>query len=313
MTGNENVIETSFTRLRQLSLIRANGTDAETFLQGQLSNDVRKLTVSSGQLASYNSPKGRMLAVLHLLKLGEDIGLEVHRSVLEATLKRLRMFVLRSKVVLSDVSSSWPVLGLAGPSSVEVLTSLGLPAPTQILATALSGDLVVMRRFGALPRYSVHGPANTIDDLERRLTSVLPRGDEIGWKKIDLDAGLPTIYPETSDHFVPQMCNLDLLGGISFDKGCYTGQEIVARLHYLGTLKRRMYQAQVMATALPGQPVFDANGDTQAVGEVVDAVHCDGDSQILVVLQMAHAAGDLRLGALNGATIRSLRGPAIDA
>lgn len=209
--------------------ILAAGADADAFLQGQLTQDLRRLH-GDPLLAGYCSPKGRLLAVMQLQRAPQGVILELHRGVLDATLRRLKMFVLRSRVTLEA------------------------------------------------------------------LDPAVPQSADESWRKLQIARGVPTVFPATGDHFVPQTCNLDVLGGISFDKGCYTGQEIVARLHYLGQVKRRMFRARCAAPAAPGSPVFDARGDAQAVGEIVDWV--DGDA--LAVLQLAHAGGDLRLGALDG-------------
>ncbi len=255
--------KTCVVRLDFLGALRATGADADAFLQGQLSNDLRKLTPELGQLSSYNSPKGRMLAVLHLQRDAHGIRAEVHRSVLEPVLKRLRMFVLRSKLVL-DIDAE-PVLGLIGDGAVNFLRERGLPAPEAALACASDKGVTVMRRIGDVPRFSIRGTVDwTIN------------GSENDWRRADIEAGIPTIYPETQDRFVPQWCNLDQLGGISFDKGCYTGQEIVARIHYLGEVKRRMRLVELDALAGPG-------GET-AQGEVVcSALTGDGRHRALVV------------------------------
>ncbi len=219
--------ETRVIHLDFLGALRVTGADGDAFLQGQLSNDIRKLTPERGQLSSYNSPKGRMLAVLHLQRDAQGIRAEVHRSVLEAVLKRLRLFVLRSKAALSIDND--PMFGLIGADAAEFLRERGLPAPETPLSCAAANGVTVMRRIGDTPRFSIHGAVDwTVN------------GTEDDWKRADIEAGVPTVYPQTQDHFVPQWCNLDQLGGISFDKGCYTGQEIVARIHYLGEVKRRM-------------------------------------------------------------------------
>ena len=300
-----NFMDQSFVaKLSQHGFVRAQGADARTFLQGQLSNDLRRLSADRAQLSSYNSPKGRMLAVLHLIADADDVVIELHHSVLGATLKRLRMFVLRAKVTLEDISSACCALGLAGPQAAEWLRAQALPAPAAALETAAAGELVVMRRLGDVPRYSVHGPAAAIDALHAQWQQHA-QGSERDWQRLDILAGVPTVFSETVDHFVPQMANLDRLGGISFDKGCYTGQEIVARLHYLGQLKRRMFRSRVdgHASVTPGTAIYDA-GETQAVGEVLQSAN-DGDGCLLsVVLQLSHAgSAQLRLGSADGPLI----------
>lgn len=217
-----------------LGRIRVGGADAESFLQGQLTQDLR--SVQDRPLwAGYCSAKGRLLAVMTLIRSENGIDLELHHSLIQATLKRLKMFVLRSKVTLDELPS-----------------------------------------LAAL--------------------------DEVAWKRQNIAAGMPVIYPETSDHFVPQMVNLDQLGGISFSKGCYTGQEIVARLHYLGNLKRRMFLVHGTGSPpAPGTAIYHG-ADTQAVGEVVDSVGDAGGCLISAVLQLgASQSSELHLG--DGSTL----------
>lgn len=295
--------DTFVASLSHLANVRILGADAETFLQGQLSNDVRLITSERAQITSYNSPKGRMLAVLHLLRDAQSqIVAEIDRSVLDATVKRLRMFVLRSKVTLEVLET--PALGIAGLRAVESLLSVALPAPNQAMDCAQHGELTVVRRHGELPRFTVHGPAAALADLQQRLALDVETGNEQDWRRLDVLAGVPTVFAETSDHFVAQMANLDMLGGISFNKGCYTGQEIVARLHYLGQLKRRMFRCRSAATGIaPGTSVY-AEGEAQAVGEVVQAVNADGGSLLNIVLQLSQAEStQLRLGSGDGAAL----------
>lgn len=287
--------------LHHLGFIQVQGADADAFLQGQFSNDIALLTPKRAQLSSYNSPKGRMLAVLQLVRTQNGITLELERSMLDATLKRLRMFVLRSKVTLTDAGTEVATLGLSGNEAVATLTAAGLPAPAQVFDCAQHGELNVMRRCGTLPRFSIQGPASAISALQKQLAAQIPVADADSWRRLDIIAGVPTVLPQTSDHFVPQMANLDLLGGISFNKGCYTGQEIVARLHYLGQLKRRMFHCRTMATEIePGTSIYDSSSE-QAVGEVAQTASAHGGSLLSVVLQLAHATSEnLHLGTPSG-------------
>jgi hypothetical protein len=261
--------------LTHLALIGAGGPDAAAFLQGQLSNDVRKLGPARAQLSSCNSPKGRMLAVLHLLRRDDaTFVLELHRGLLEPVLKRLKMFVLRSKVTLTELADH-EVHGLAGPDAAQVLADLGLPAPGAALDCGWSGDVCVTRRIGDLPRFTLLAPRSA--GLAQRLATRAQAGTAEDWKRLEIEAGVPTVYPETQDHFVAQMCNLDALGGISFDKGCYTGQEVIARVHYRGAVKRRMTLQRLEGPAPPP-------GTRLESGEVVDAVaHPEGGTLALVV------------------------------
>jgi folate-binding protein YgfZ len=281
-------------------LIRASGADASTFLQGQLSSDLRLLSPARAQLSSVNSPKGRMQAVLLLLRLGEAIGIEVHQSLAQDTLARLRKFVMRSKLTL-ELLPAPSGLGLVGPDVEAWLRERSLPVPAQAFDCASAGDVTVLRRAGDEPRFSLHGALDAFASE--------PARDVGEWRRAELFAGVPIVYPQTVDHFIPQMANLDRLGGVSFDKGCYTGQEIVARLHFLGTLKRRMFLCtSVDDPGGPGTAVYDATGDGQAVGEIVDAVPTSDGFAAAVVLQLAHAESTkLHAGSTNGAALSTPR------
>jgi tRNA-modifying protein YgfZ len=271
-------------QLNELVYVRVRGVDTDTFLQGQLSNDLRQLLTTRAQLSSYNSAKGRMLAVLHLLRDDDGVTLELHRDVAEAVIRRLRMFVLRARLSI-ETGTDDAALGLAGADAEARLHALRLPAPAAPLdvATDASRGIRVLRRLGPQPRYSLHGSAQAIDALQAMLDPAQPYAL---WRRADIEAGVPVVYAATSDRFVPQMANLDLLGGISFDKGCYTGQEIVARLHYLGQLKRRLFVFR--CDGAPPAPGTELRSNGSAAGEVVDAIDAgNGSSLISAVVQLA--------------------------
>lgn len=283
--------ELSITRLTESSRwVRVRGADATEFLQGQLSNDVRRLGTERAQLSSYNSPKGRMLAVLTLLSQPEGVDLELHASVAESVAKRLRMFVLRSKVTLTACDDS--SVGLVGTAAADALRAAGLPVPAAELELARAGDdLRILRRIGSQARYSLHGPAAVLESCLSRFPASVWQ-PEVEWSRSRILAGEPVVVAATQDHFVPQMANLDRLGGISFDKGCYTGQEIVARLHYLGQLKRRLFLCRGRGDAPAAGTDVLVQGQEQAVGEIVEAA-AEGDGFVAsVVLQLAQAGSD---------------------
>jgi len=296
---NPRLIDTS-----ELSWLRIRGDDADSFLQGQLSNDLRKLTAQEAQLSSYNSPKGRMLAVLFLVRAGTDILIELPRSIADATLARLKMFVLRSKVTIAK-ADDLDALALIGDDAPATLAAHGLPVPDTARQCRQSASaLIVVRRLGSPARFTLIGPRDAIAALRAQLPHAMDAAD--GWRRADIESGIPVVLPETRDHFVAQMANLDLLGGISFDKGCYTGQEIVARLHYLGQLKRRMFVARIDGPVPPSGSAVHADGDSQATGEIVDAVADRDGALATVVLQLA--ARDAALS-VDGARLHIIGGP----
>ena len=295
-------------RMDGLGLIRARGPDAREFLQSQLSNDAGLVSAERAQLSGYCSPKGRLLAVFTVSQLesGDSFGLELPAELLPATLKRLRMFVLRSKLVLEDASSEWPALALAGPTAADTLQSLGLPAPADAWGAASADGVLVLRRPGAWPCYLLRAAPDRLAALERSLAG-LPPLEESTWRLAELLAGIPGVRAATVEHFVPQTIDLDRAGGISFGKGCYPGQEIVARVHYLGRLKQRLFLADCPAGATPGMPVH-VPGEAQAVGEIVEvaARTADGGQLAALSLNLAQAeVAGLRLGGPDGPPLLS--------
>ncbi len=296
--------------LSHLACLRLTGADVDAFLQGQLSNDLRKLRPSRTQLSSWNSAKGRVLALFTGWREAEATWLETSADILDPIAKRLKMFVLRSKVVIETPGIEHPAIGLAGDGANDHLAALGLPVPESSGDVATHGPLQIIRRPGTRVRFSLHGSAESLEPLWQTLAAKCRTVGSPCWQLLDILAGRPAVTAATQDHFVAQMLNLDVLDGISFDKGCYTGQEVVARLHYLGQLKRRMFllYASDAGGASPGAPLHLARGDTQAVGEIVAVQpHPQRGHALLAVLQLAHAqSGELRIGGASGAPVNEL-------
>jgi folate-binding protein YgfZ len=293
--------------LSQVGLIVARGEDTVAFLQGQVTNDMRELSARRSLLAAYCSPKGRALALMRLFMRGDSIYLALACDTLEATLKRLRMYVMRSKVILEDASAAFVHLGISGEGAEQALRERVAELPTQPDMTAQAGPFTVIRVRGEPPRFEVL--SDDIEAMKGLWDHLGSRCTPVGapaWNWLEIRAGLPAVYPQTADAFVPQMMNLSQLGGISFTKGCYTGQEIVARMHYLGTLKRRMYRARVETEVAPkpGDELFapapasaSTSGSTGSVGRVVSAAPSpEGGYELLAVVQIESVrAGALRL------------------
>ncbi|HKK13080.1 MAG TPA: folate-binding protein [Gammaproteobacteria bacterium] len=298
LTGNV------FADLSHLGLIAVHGADAQEFLQGQLANDVGRVDEAHSQINAYCSPKGRMLATFRLFRHGDAFYLRLPAALVEPVLKRLRMFVLRSQVTLEDASGAYVALGASGPTvDQELAESFGeVPQATDAVRTA--SGCTMLRLPGVHPRFEIYGPLDTMTKLWESLNVRAAPVGATSWALLDVMAGIPTVYPETSDAFVPQMANLQLVGGVSFAKGCYPGQEVVARMEYLGKLKRRMYLALVRSETAPrpGDELFAPDSPGQSVGRVVDAQpHPDGAYATLGVIQIANAeGGEVRYGAADG-------------
>ena len=287
--------------LDHLGCIRAAGEDAQAFLQGQLSNDISLLQKQHVQISAYCTPKGRMLAQFLVIPDGNDFLLLLPHSILEPTLKRLRMFVLRSKVTLTDVSEERIYLGLAGDKlGAQLQVELPLPAADYDLVRT---DTALISKLPAPhARYLVITNLETAMTLWQTCSQNGIATDQRLWHWLDIQAGLPSIWPQTVEEFVPQMVNLELINGVNFSKGCYPGQEIVARMHYLGKPKRRMYHL-ALAQAEPPQPgtdIYVADGDGQSAGKIVVAEPGLQGSECLAVLQNDKVNAELRLGTVDG-------------
>jgi folate-binding protein YgfZ len=291
--------------LSHLGLIAIDGPEAPDFLQGQLSNALRELSQTHSQLNRHCSAKGRMLASFRALRIEETLYLLLPRVQLEPLLKRLRMFLLRAKATIEDASDALVCFGVIGDGASAVLKQAFGELPEQPNAMVRAGDSALIRIADPQPRYLLIGPAavaQTTWEAARAAGAELANPDL--WALRDIRSGLPTVLPETSDSFVPQMANLQLIDGVSFHKGCYTGQEVVARMQYLGKLKRRMYLAEATLDEQAEPPragdllSSPDSSSEQACGRVVDARRAAaGHWELLVVAEIKAAEqGELRLG-----------------
>jgi tRNA-modifying protein YgfZ len=266
--------------LDSLGVLRARGADTVAFLQGQLSNDLARLSPACSLLAGYHNPQGRVIAVLRLVHLaGDDMLAILPRELVAPVMQRLAKFVLRAKVKLADESALWVIAGLPG-----VAAHLPELPPEADRAMRVDGSIVV-RLAGASPR------ALVVSCTAERLALDGSTALAAQWQRVAIAAGEPQVYAATSEEFVAQMLNLDVLGAIAFDKGCYTGQEVIARAHYRGRIKRRM---QRFLTTQPSQlKVADsgtlADGRTFRVVRVAE--HPDGRAEFLAVTTLASAEG----------------------
>ena len=300
-SGGDTPADCTLFDLTQLGLIAVRGADAAAFLQGQLTADVRTVTDSHSQLAGYCSPKGRMLALFRVMRSADGFYLQTPRERVADTLKRLRLHVLRAKVTLDDASDGPIRIGCSGSGTTGALGRLGLVLPESDNDVISTDGVTVLRLPSAVPRFELIGAVEPIAALWDALAPGCAPGDADGWALLDIRAGLPSVYTATAEAFVPQMVNLQQMDAVSFNKGCYVGQEVVARMQYLGTLKRRMYLAEVESqTPLNPGDLLDAPGSTseQGAGRVVDARPTGaGRYELLAVVEIEAAGGEVRLGA----------------
>lgn len=280
-------------------LIRAQGDDAASFLHSQLTNDFSLLGTAEARLAGYCSAKGRLLAsFIGWKRSGDDILLACSADLLATTQKRLSMFVLRAKCKLSDASSQWRLLGLAGPSAQAWL---GTAAPAQVWGKAAheGADVVRLPDVDGAPRYLWAAPLDVP-------APTLPALSEAAWRVSEVKSGVARIEAATVDQFVPQMLNYEVLGGVDFKKGCYPGQEVVARSQYLGKLKRRAFLLASDVPAQPAQEVFWSGDTGQPAGQVAwSATAPDGSHLALAELKIGViGSGSLHLGSGQGPQLR---------
>ncbi len=291
--------------LSHLALWRVQGEDAESFLQGQLSNDIRAIDDRHAQLSAYCSPKGRMLAIFQIMRRGDAYYLQLPAALAEATFKRLRMYVLRAKVKIEPAGQELERIGLSGPNVESLVMEIVGVAPAGPYDVVQANEISVTRLPGLHPRFELLAPLPRTPALWQAFAQrAKPAGAGV-WSWLDIQAGIPVVLPGTVEEFVPQMANLELVGGVSFTKGCYPGQEIVARMHYLGRLKQRMFLARLNdTTALPspGTAVYSPNLPGQGTGAVIDAQWSPrGGVDLLVIVHLdSGRANDLHLHDFSG-------------
>lgn len=291
--------------LSQLALLRAEGGDTQNFLQGQLSNDIRLVSEGRAQLSAYCNAKGRMFGIFMIFRRSEDAYyLQLPAALADPILKRLRMFVLRAKVKLEFADTGLRRIGLSGPNAEALLTHALGNVPANSYDSATHNDITILRLPGPHARFELVAPLASLVPLWQVLSAKAVPVGAGPWSWLDIMAGVPVILPATSEEYVPQMANLELVGGVSFTKGCYPGQEIVARMHYLGRLKQRMFRAHVttIEQPLPGTPVFAPDLPGQSTGSVVDAQASPrGGYDLLTVVHLSsQGAGELHLAVQDG-------------
>lgn len=315
--------------LSQFDTLRVFGEEAQSFLQNLLSNDIREVSSTRAQLSSLNTAKGRMLATMLIWRDGDDYLLQLPRSLAEAIRKKLSMYVLRAKVKITDASDEIISLGLSGASAQEVLREQFGELPQEQLTLTVRPDPSSSLRTKGLVKgedsiseNASTGSARTdtlidsvlrISDTRLQINTTAQhalalweifsrRAQPVGsgcWDWLNIRSGIPMILPQTQEQFVAQMVNFDLIGGVNFKKGCYPGQEIVARMQYLGKLKRRMYLAHLNSSDTPqaGDELFSADDEKQlsrhrmegqACGMIVNAAPApSGGYDVLATVQIA--------------------------
>lgn len=290
-----------FSDLGATGIIAARGPDAAAFLHAQLTSDIAALTAPRTQYSGYCSPKGRLIATFLVWRREDDFLLQIPQALRDAVQARLSKYVLRARVALT--SPDVRLFGVWGGQADRALERLVDGPPARDHEVVGSGGLCITRL--PVERYLVAADGDHADRVRAVLRTAAQEEPESAWAALDIASGVPVITRETQEQYVPQMVNLDLIGGVSYTKGCYPGQEIVARTHYLGRLKQRMYRVRVPGgDAAVGDPLYsDAFGADQASGALLNvAPLADGAHDALAVIQTA-AIGRVRWKSLAGTVV----------
>ncbi len=290
--------------LGHLGVLQFSGEEAETFLQGQLSCDVAHVGLRSGSYGAYCSPKGRMLANFLLWREETGFHMALSRDIAASVRTHMSKFVLRAKVKVSDASDAIVMAGAAGPKAGQALRELfpDFPKqPNEVSRRPGTGSIISLKDGRFLLALA---PSSAVALRQGLANSLVPVGAS-AWRWLDIRNGVPLVSAATQDQLVPQMANFELLGGVSFDKGCYTGQEVVARMQHLGKLKRRMFLANVAAEAKEGDPLYSDDLGDQSSGIVVNAEPSpDGGYDLLAAIPTASRERST-------VHLKSLEGPAL--
>ncbi len=293
-----------FCSLTHEGVLAVRGADAAKFLQGQLTCNLNYLSDTQASLGARCTQKGRMQSSFRILLQGDGVLLAMASELLEPQLADLKKYAVFSKSKLTDESAAWVRFGLAHAD--QALSALGLALPVETDSVVRTETLIAIRVSPG--RAELWAPAEHAGSLLSQLAATLPQAELNEWLLGQVRAGIGQVMPQTRELFIPQMLNLQAVGGVSFKKGCYTGQEIVARMQYLGKLKRRLYRLSLVAAQAPepGTALF-APSHNSSIGEVVIAAKADQSIELLAVLQ-AEAAdnGDIRLGSLEGPGLQLL-------
>ena len=286
--------------LSHLGLLECTGEEAKTFLHNQVTSDINHLGADAAQHSAWCSGKGRMVASFLLFRSGPDFLIQLSADLVPMIHKRLQMYILRAKVKVADLSGSRELIGLSGPQAEAALLAAKLPLPGKALDSAAFEHGKVIRLDTT--RFEIIVASDAAPELWRQLAaSARPVGTP-AWQWLDIKAGIPLIGAATKEEFVPQMANFDQLGGVSFHKGCYPGQEVIARTQYLGKVKRHLYRIAASAPLAAGNPIYSPENPEHPCGMVANAAPApDGGYVALAVIQEVFVdAGDLELGAPGG-------------
>ncbi len=276
--------------LSHFALLEISGNDAFEFMHGQITADLNQLETHGWLFSAWCLPNGRVIGTFIIYAFNDSLYMILPSMLKEKIMKRLSMFILRSQVSVNDVSEDYALTGLSDADIKKILQ----PSSTSAGNKIQSEKSVFLKLWDTAPRYILVSKMEHVEDLMNNITAAYKPGGRADWSLLDIEAGMPWIINATSEAFLPQMLNLDQMNGLSYQKGCYPGQEVIARLHYRGQLKKMMYLGTGKAEITPGagdRLITKNNGD--AVADVIDAEsHSAGSFKLLAVAETQYADHD---------------------
>jgi len=284
------LLENAVYRLSDHTFLQIAGPDASRFLQGQLSCDVQAITPEQSSIGSHNTPQGRMRCSFRILHNGENSYLlRLHHSIAESALAGFGKYIVFSKAKATH-ASNYTGIGLHGKNAADAITKIFGRAPDSDYQQLTKEQCLLICTSAAIPAYEIYLPAAEADELWQQLSSLLPVGDANQHRLVEHQLGLAFVEKESAEEFLPQLFNYQATPAISFTKGCYTGQEIIARTHYLGKLKKQLHHftATLQGDITNGEAIH-AGENNKAIGNVISAVHIS-ESQIDLLAVVAESA-----------------------
>ena len=290
-----------YTLLQHDALLHLTGPDALKFLQGQVTCDTRSIDQAHALSGAYCTPQGRVVCDFLLCELApEHLALRMRRDLREHSAATFGKYIIFSKAELHPQRDDWILYGCWGEQVATDLQTIFGEVPAQQYASCAGAGFVLVQTDSQGRQFECYLDSKQREDLQEQLATAFQDGSETAWQALQIAAGIGRIESATTEEFVPQMLNYDHTGHISFNKGCYTGQEVVARLHYRGKPKRRMYGASLPEAATAGTPLYCADS-SQSVGNVVNSVEVDaGEATALVVVVVSRVDDELRVGSPDG-------------
>ncbi len=272
------------------ALLKITGADACTFLHGQFSNDLNSLKGVSSQISSYSNPKGRLLSIFRIIRVNDFYLISLPADIAKLIAKRLQMFIMRADVRIEEISADWANVGVSGNGTDSLLQGEGHTIANEggCANWDEASSTLIVRVADESTQFEIYSPNENMIPIWKKLCKLTTPTSTTYWKLQHIQEGRAEVYAATQASFIAQMVNLQITGAVNFKKGCYPGQEIIARLQYLGKLKRKMYHYEVDADIppVPGSEVFVADTD-ECSGTVVESASVPrGGVEVLLVLKV---------------------------